>query len=305
MRLKLRIGCICISILFVFLLSSNIFSNLPTVLAQDDQPTEDMPRLVITPDNGYVLDAGQRFSVKITENSSDGIEVEGVSVAIQNVIGDEYNYTTGSDGRAYLTAPRNKERITIIASKSGYITSTLEMQINPVPDLIEQIINNKYFIVFLALIFLIIAIIFVNLRQKKSIYSRAKEISKEKTIQKYGLEKTQSSREKINRYGEPESMVKIRGRDNDKIEEIRIIQPHKVKEVIPIKTNKDKRDDHEKKKTTDWFQGTDEVKYEINRLTGEIDEEGKDKWFEGVEDLRDKLDEKMKKKGKKKEDDKD
>ena len=305
MRLKLRIGCICISILFVFLLSSNILSNLPTVLAQGDQPTEDMPRLVITPDTGYVLDAGQRFSVKITKNSSDGIEVEGVSVAIQNVIGDEYNYTTGSDGRAYLTAPRNKERITIIASKSGYITSTLEMQINPVPDLIEQIINNKYFIVFLALIFLIIAIIFVNLRQKKSIYSRAKEISKEKTIQKYGLEKTQSSREKINRYGEPESMVKIRGRDNDKIEEIRIIQPHKVKEVIPIKTNKDKRDDHEKKKTTDWFQGTDEVKYEINRLTGEIDEEGKDKWFEGVEDLRDKLDEKMKKKGKKKEDDKD
>ena len=78
MRLKLRIGCICISILFVYLLSSNILSNLPTVLAQGDQPTEDMPRLVITPDTGYVLDAGQRFSVKITKNSSDGIEVEGV-----------------------------------------------------------------------------------------------------------------------------------------------------------------------------------------------------------------------------------
>jgi len=289
----------------VFLLSSNILSNLPTVLAQDDQPTEDMPRLVITPDTGYVLDAGQRFSVKITKNSSDGIEVEGVSVAIQNVIGDEYNYTTGSDGRAYLTAPRNKERITIIASKSGYITSTLEMQINPVHDLIEQIINNKYFIVFLALIFLIIAIIFVNLRQKKSIYYRAKEISKEKTMERHSLEKAQASKEKINSCGKPEDTVKIREKDN-KIEEIRIIQPHKRKEVIPIKTNEEKKDRHtEKKKSTDWFQGTDEVKYEINRLTGEIDEEGKDKWFEGVEDLRDKLDEKMKKKGKKKEDDKD
>jgi len=261
-----------------------------------------MPKLTIIPENGYVLDAGKRFSVKIT-NSSSGIEVEGAEVAIQNVIGSEYSYTTGSDGRAYLNAPKNKERITIIATKGGYVTSTLELEINPEQGLFEQIIASDYFIVFVALLFLISAIIFVNFKQKKSIYSRAKEISKEKTMQKYDLEKTQKPKEKSSNYGNSDDAVKIKQKSNDKIEEIRIIQSRKSKEVYPIKAT-DKEDLDEEEKSADWFKGTSEVKYEIDRLTGEVNEDDKDKWFEGVESLRDKLDEKMKKKGKKNNDEK-
>ena len=42
------------------------------------------------------------------------------------------------------------------------------------------------------------------------------------------------------------------------------------------------------------------MRYEIDKLTGEVDEEGLDKWFEGVSDLKVKIDEKIKKKDKKK-----
>ena len=295
-----RIGVICISVLFLLVFYSCL--HVSTVSSQGDQATENMPKLTIIPENGYVLDAGKRFSVKIT-NSSSGIEVEGAEVAIQNVIGSEYSYTTGSDGRAYLNAPKNKERITIIATKGGYVTSTLELEINPEQGLFEQIIASDYFIVFVALLFLISAIIFVNFKQKKSIYSRAKEISKEKTMQKYDLEKTQKPKEKSSNYGNSDDAVKIKQKSNDKIEEIRIIQSRKSKEVYPIKAT-DKEDLDEEEKSADWFKGTSEVKYEIDRLTGEVNEDDKDKWFEGVESLRDKLDEKMKKKGKKNNDEK-
>ena len=43
------------------------------------------------------------------------------------------------------------------------------------------------------------------------------------------------------------------------------------------------------------------MRYEIDKLTGEIDEEGVDKWFEGVDDIKKKIDEKMKKKKQKEE----
>ena len=42
------------------------------------------------------------------------------------------------------------------------------------------------------------------------------------------------------------------------------------------------------------------MRYKIDKLTGEIDEEFIDKWFEGIEDIRSKVDEKLKKNLKKK-----
>ena len=57
-----------------------------------------------------------------------------------------------------------------------------------------------------------------------------------------------------------------------------------------------------KKRNYDWFEGTDHLRYEIDKLTGEIDEEGVDKWVEGVEGLQDKINERVKKKDKKKKD---
>ena len=54
------------------------------------------------------------------------------------------------------------------------------------------------------------------------------------------------------------------------------------------------------KKDYDWFEGDDDARYQIQKATGEVDETGKDKWFEGVGDLKEKIDERVKKKDKKK-----
>ena len=285
MQNKFRVRHVCIPLFFIFLLVANISGYYASINAQEGSPT-----LFIYPEDGYVLDENQKFSILITENTSDGDAVEGVSVAIQNVMGDKYDSTTNSDGRAFLYAPKNREKFTIIATKSGYITATETLEINQEQGIINQIIGSQYFIVFLAFLFLILAIIIVNYRQKKSVYNRAKNITKDKKMKEYGLEKKE------------ETLYPIEKNRNNKIEEIRIVQTRQKKDVIPI----EKKDESggsidEEKKSGDWFKGTDEVKYEIDRLTGEVDEDGEDKWFEGVENLRDKLDEKMKKKGKKEE----
>ena len=94
-----------------------------------------------------------------------------------------------------------------------------------------------------------------------------------------------------------------------KVEEIRITRPSKDKEIVPIKTKEDETEKVINRKKNqqhdyDWFKGTDDIRYEIDKLTGEVDEEGADKWYEGVDNLKEKIDEKMKKKEKKKDEEK-
>ena len=53
-----------------------------------------------------------------------------------------------------------------------------------------------------------------------------------------------------------------------------------------------------KKGQHDWFIGHDELKYEIDKITGEIDEDGIDKWYEGKDNIKEKIKEKVKQKDK-------
>ena len=89
-----------------------------------------------------------------------------------------------------------------------------------------------------------------------------------------------------------------------KVEEIRISRSRKDREVSSV-SDKEKGNTisrrNGKKTSHGWFEGTDDIRYEIDKMTGEIDEEGKDKWFEGTDNIRAKIDEKLKKKDKKKE----
>ncbi|MEA2055573.1 MAG: hypothetical protein U9O49_01920, partial [Candidatus Thermoplasmatota archaeon] len=93
---------------------------------------------------------------------------------------------------------------------------------------------------------------------------------------------------------------------DSKVEEIRISRPRKEKEIVSVTGDKIKEGkkvmpvQSHKSDDGDWFQGTDAIRYEIDKLTGEIDEENLDKWFEGIDDIRVKIDEKIKKKDKKK-----
>lgn len=256
-----------------------------------------IPVLIITHYGGYIVDAGERFSVKVTEDSENGKPVQGATVAIQNVIGSET--MTDEYGRAFLTAPKNKERITIIATKPGYQYGKQDIEITPVPDIFGEIVNSKYFLIFVAVLILFSAIIFVHYRQRKYAYiSSFDKPIKEKTADRVTHGGSEGHAKNIE--DTIDTAVKIKSNKNPKIEEIRIIQPKKDKDRITLKPDEKENDEKTKKpKDTDWFQGTDEIRYEIDRLTGEIDEEGKDKWFEGIESIRDKIDEKMKKKNKK------
>jgi len=261
------------------------------------------PSLKIDPQD-YIIPAGDQFYVTVYENSTDGNAVQGVTVHISSF---GYPVTTEANGKAYFNAPTDREEITIIASKLGYTSGSETIKIRLKPNIISQIIDNKYFLIFVSVIILILSILFVHFRQKKNVYTRAKEISDQKTVDKYTSESNNPYDK--NRF-ESESFigppVRFNQSQDSKVEEIRISRPHKEKEIVDVKTKEDETETIVNKKRIqrrdyDWFEGTDEIRYEIDKLTGEVDEEGIDKWFEGVDDLKKKIDEKMKKKKQKEE----
>jgi hypothetical protein len=97
--------------------------------------------------------------------------------------------------------------------------------------------------------------------------------------------------------------VRVQQNEDSRVEEIRISRPKKEKDIVPVKTVEDEIDKviHKKKNRKqkhDWFIGHDELRYEIDKLTGEIDEKGLDKWYDGLDDVKEKINEKVKKKDK-------
>jgi len=264
-----------------------------------------LPRLVVTPDE-FTIDAGKSFSVLITDSES-GDEVEGASVYIENVY--DAGITTKSNGRVSLVAPDDYESIRIIAQKEGYQDGYESVWINIEPSIWSELQENPNTFIAIAAILLISVIIYVTLRQRKGIDSRAKEISKEETLKNYGIsENVTLSTSDENKPSEQSSLqgdVRIQPQRDAKVEEIRISKPRKERIIISANDQKEEDEVDSRKKTIDpedkWFEGTDDIRYEIDKLTGEIDEEGKDKWFEGIDDIREKIDEKIRKKDKKKE----
>jgi len=255
------------------------------------------PSLEIIPDD-FIFTAGEEFYITVIEKETN-TPVKDVTVYIYNSDGTE---KTNEDGNAFLKAPENFEEITIHANKEGYSSDKVTVQIKKVNNLFLTIIYDRYFLIFACGIILFFAIVFVNLRQKKSIYNRAKEISNQRVIEKYEPEIgtfDHPKRKKFELEGFSGPPLRVSQDEDGKVEEIRISRSHKDKDVVDVRSkDKDNEETNKKRKTSesDWFEGTDELKYEIGKLTGEIDEEGMDKWFEGVEGLKKKVDEKIKKK---------
>ena len=298
-KITIRVISISFMIFFLFLISNISFK---TVAAQDTG-------LTITVDD--IIEANKEFSVIVRYNGS---VAEDISVYIQN---EPTSSTTNKHGVAYLVAPSEPGSWLIIARDEsgvyGGAEATYPIKIVSEPAFWE----SPYFPIALAIICLIGAIVFVNLKQKKDIYNRTKELSKEKLMKIQGIGdrgKPPSSNQKkeirvetkleSSKPYEPEP-VRAKQTQDAKVEEIRISRPRKKKEVVKVEEKKDETEKvisekRMKKRDYDWFEGTDDVRYEIGKLTGEIDEEGVDKWFEGVDGLKDKIDEKVKKKDKKK-----
>jgi len=262
-------------------------------------------QLSISLPEGLTVDGGQKFSILITDEK--GNPIIGALVAIEN-FGE--TKTTDDSGRQWLTAPNDQERIRIIAQKDGYEQKILPIEVN-----IEQpwwivFLYSPYFPIIIAVIVLLFAIIYVNHRQKKSIYERASQISNEKTMERYDKDEKSKSdgsdktKKEIIRESTLNDGVRTKPDQDPKVEEIRISRPRKEKEVVPVDAEEDETEKVIKRKQMqkrdyDWFEGTEDTRYEIDKLTGKIDEDGIDKWYEGVDGLKDKIDEKVKKKDKK------
>lgn len=251
--------------------------------------------------NDFVISAGETFYVTVYEDDTQYQTVEGATVYISNQWDNVE--TTNDKGIAFLKAPdKGFEEIRIIANKEGYVSDSIYIRINLKEDLLTTIINNKNFIIFIAVLMLLFSVLFVHFKQKKNVYVRAKEISNQKIVDKYTSDlDTSHDKNKFESQGFVGPSVRFNQGEDSKVEEIRISRPRKEKEVVDVKLQKDETQEIiDKKKTQrrdyDWFEGTDEIRYEIDKLTGEIDEDGIDKWFEGIEDIKKKIDDKMKKK---------
>ena len=254
-----------------------------------------------------VVDGGKLFSVYVFDEK--GEPVPNAIVGISNIL-DESDETDDA-GRAWLTSPEDRDTIKIIAQKNGYVSDDIIIKVNIPQHWWEAFIKSQYFPIIIAFIFLIFAVIFVNQRQKKSIFARAKEISNNKTMEKFNKdEKNVSSvqnkiNEKIDHHSSIKTPVRITSNQDSKVEEIRISRHRKEKEIVPVDEKTDQTEKiinrkKMKKHDYDWFEGKDNMRYEIDKITGEIDEQGVDKWYEGVDGLKDKINQKVKNKDKKK-----
>jgi len=296
--------------LFVINASKEGYNSTNKTITVLKNKSQDEPlKLIILPED-YTVEAGKQFSILVKDENENIIP--GAKVAIQS-FGE--TKITDDDGRQWLTAPKEKDSITILAQKDGYTDGTISIKVNIEPPWWESLINHQFFPIVIAVIFLLCAIVFVNQRQKKSIYSRAKEISDEKTLIKYDAQGKSNpslfheSKEKLDNQSSSKEPVRIQPQKDAKVEEIRISRPQKEKEIVPIEQKVDETEKVISRKRIqrrdyDWFEGTEDIRYEIDKLTGEIDEEGIDKWYEGVDSIKEKIDEKVKKKDKKKDEEK-
>ena len=279
--------------IFILILSLLILEN--TTLAQNHQ-------LQINPDE-RVIKNNEPFSVNVVNET--GKPVKGANVYIDST--KIQVKTTDEDGNAILYAPSKAGDYVIVAEKEGFIKDTYKITVYSNPTFWE----SPYFPIAVAIICLISAIVYVTLKQNKDVNLRAKEISQENLIKKQGLsekfsfKKSDKKRENEtkNNYenGSNEiDLVRSKTTNDAKVEEIRISRPYKQKEVVPIgDKNDEKTDSEDKDKTVDeWYEGTDEFRYELDKLTGDIDEKELDKWFEGTNHLKDKIKDKVKKKKK-------
>ena len=254
--------------------------------------------------NSYIVDADKKFSVQIIDEG--GYVVSDVEVYIQN--SEEPSSITNEKGYATLKAPNNKENFIIIAQKEGYDYATQIFSVNIQPSIWDFIIKNQYFPIFIGAILLISAIIFVNFRQKISVYSRSTKISDKKTLKKHNLKPfvkiiSNENDEIPEKQYYSRNIIRPQQNQDTKIEEIRISRPCKEKKIISIKDVEEETDKiinrrKFKKDVNEWFKGTDDIRYEIDKITGVIDENTVDKWFEGYDDIKDKINERIKKKDK-------
>ena len=213
---------------------------------------------------------------------------------------------TNEDGKAFINAPEVDvgTEINVTVVKSGYYPSSSTIHVENVKatdigDFLSKIFEVSP-IVF-ALFIVLFAMLFVKLRKKtpmslsvsktdtSQINSKLSETKKEPWPAKLPLSK---QKKYINKKIEEKIPSSTKG---PHVEIIRIHAKEEKKETKHISDKKEpsnillinKNNDYE------WFNGTDYMKYKINKLTGDVNEKPTDKWFVGEDVSRFKVDKKL------------
>lgn len=254
------------------------------------------PQLILVPEK-YTVDAHDQFSILVIDENQN--PVEDVIVGIQSYSGENSKDVTNANGRAWLTAPDNREEIIISAQKDGYTIGFSAVGIALKPDIIEIISKNPQIPVIISMLLLALAIIYTNQRQKIKNKKMTKLFNKNNSnrVGKINLQDKKNNICTAENRIKKTNQISIGQNQSPKIEEIRIIKSHGNKKLSPLVSNKLNQVKNEKNinRKYEWFEGTNNIRYEIDKITGEVDEKGKDKWFEGLDDIRLKVDEKIKK----------
>jgi len=249
------------------------------------------------------IEEGGLISVNVIDQNNE--PVSGVTVYIDNF--EDIFDTTNENGDAFINSPNveTDTEISITAIKSGYFPGSDTIHVENVKQPIINDFISKIFevspIVF-ALIFLLFAMLFVRFRKKTPLPISTsntddlkinKEIfidKKEKWIKKnQSYKQTKQINKKIGEIptsakGSHVEIIRIRGRE-DKNKETKNISENKkgLNKIIPLN----------KKNEYEWFNGTDTMKYKIDKLTGDVNEKPAEKWFIGEDNIRFKVDKKV------------
>jgi len=262
--------------------------------------------LIITFDRETVEEQGS-FCITVTDQNNNAIPEAIAYLTNYNDISE----ITDTNGKAYIRAPQVSQDsdIPITVVKSGYQSNTRTLRVihtqnTIVHTILSSILNISPIII--AFILLLLSIIIVKIRKnkpgklpsktQKTCTIRNKKMMPPKNHKKqtkdtiYTTQQTSPAKENkasITSKGSHVEIIRIRNNDCKQKEVKQLIEPKKQIKKDPKKQFTSKKSEYE------WFNGTEYMKYKIDKLTGDENQSCVDKWFEGEDMFQFKLDKKV------------
>jgi len=253
------------------------------------------------------IQEGDVLSVQVTDDNEKA--VSGASVYIQDQ--DAVKKITDDEGKASLAAPsvNTDTQVYLVVHKDGYEDVSKIILVTNIPTPAGISDWSLVYPIIIAVIVVVVIMVIVRLRKRKI----PKPIDDpdwnfpsqdERSMRDENHSFTHRPHEKERIEPEAKDTITVVQTDDPRIEEIRLHRTSKQKETTIISDEEKPMEETQqslKTKPDQWFEGTDELRYKVDKLTGKIDEQGTDKWFEGKKKVQEKIDEAISKKNKKKE----
>ncbi|MCX6665875.1 MAG: hypothetical protein NT038_07465 [Euryarchaeota archaeon] len=252
------------------------------------------------------VQTGDVLSVQVTDDNENAVSEASVYIQDQGAVKQ-----TDNEGKASLAAPfvDANTKVYLVVHKDGYEDVS---KIIPVTNVGTSAGESDWMLLYpiiIAVIAVVIFMVVVRLRKRK----KPKPIDdpdwnfssqKERSMRDENQSFSHRSHEKERTEQKAKDTITVVQTDDPRIEEIRLHRTTKQKETTIISDEAKPTEETQqalKTKPDQWFEGTDELRYKVDKLTGKIDEQGADKWFEGKKKVQEKIDEAISKKNKKKE----